>query len=329
MSDFASTLRVDGRDSECTLRMPGESPSGGDEIAEPVTAPGTPETMSLLGRHAPLETDADESTPIVEHGQPLPLAECPMQCGVCAQRKRHWRKRSKACGSTSTYPYLYHDCAYPAGGTSTYPHLCHDCALRDNYPDLYLAWLRDNYTVAMEDEPSSQMTSDDSDDFEKGINSEKGGPTPFSDLGRSLSESKSDQKPVMFNELESSGILQCEHVQWKSNVKASRRRVSIQTHVSDNPDLDSPLEVLMKSADPGKDVSTVIDAQEEDLITPCGAAGEKRSISEDTSTGGGLTPLLQPIDICMVPKDDEFWVEFRKRQQFLRDLELKRNALLY
>ena len=60
-----------------------------------------------------------------------------------------------------------------------------------------------------------------------------------------------DQKPVMENEAESSGKgpLCWEgmpSVALKSNVRASRRRVSIQTHGSDDPDWDPPLEVLWK-----------------------------------------------------------------------------------
>ena len=60
-----------------------------------------------------------------------------------------------------------------------------------------------------------------------------------------------DQKPVMENEAESSGkgTLCWEgmpSVALKSNVSASRRRVSLQTHASDDPDWDPPLEVLWK-----------------------------------------------------------------------------------
>ena len=60
-----------------------------------------------------------------------------------------------------------------------------------------------------------------------------------------------DQKPVMENEGESSGK---GTLRWrgmpsvvlKSNVSASRRRVSIQTHASNDPNWDPPLEVLWK-----------------------------------------------------------------------------------
>ena len=71
MTDFASTLAMGGRDSEATFRLPEYSPSDGDEIAEPETAPGTPETLSLLERHATLEIDDDESTSTVGLGEEL------------------------------------------------------------------------------------------------------------------------------------------------------------------------------------------------------------------------------------------------------------------
>ena len=78
-----------------------------------------------------------------------------------------------------------------------------------------------------------------------------------------------------------------------------------------------------KPADPEGDVSTVIDAQEEDL-PPCGAAGKKRTMSDEKPTAAAVAMDRDQGGTCsqLIPMDDEFWVEFRKRQQFYRQLDL-------
>jgi hypothetical protein len=71
-----------------------------------------------------------------------------------------------------------------------------------------------------------------------------------------------------------------------------------------------------------------IDAQEEDL-PPCEAAVKKRPIAEEKSTDAVVAIDSDEGDAtCLpsIPKDDEFWVRFRKRQQFYQQQELKRDG---
>ena len=220
------------------------------------TAPGTPETTSLLGRHSSLETDGDESTSTVGLGEELErelaamITDSPSPMPV----NRRASESKTVEPDTSQCPRI------PAWGRARYQPI--------EGPRRAIPANR----RALKGRPVSSKVSEHAEVSKHAAEAdadEKRGLTLFSELYHSLSESK--------------------------------------------------------PADPEKDVRAVTDAQEA-ALPPCGAAGQKRFISEEDPADAAVAMDSDEDGTCLssIPKDDEFWVEFRKRQKFFRQLEITR-----